>query len=499
MELEISNNREIKPQKIAVKQFDARTNILTFTIDRYTKNGQDLSTFTAYAITCIKGEIDMTELTKSVSGSKLILTWSLSAYTLQREGVIAYQISFKGDKDSPAVFNTYQAIIQNSASIDESELVGDYPTIMKQWLDLINARSGAIPYKVVYMQPNASIPVEERTAGTLYYQWEEPAFASAVAATGIVNLGSSPYADSGLYIRNRHVYVDDTSDTVYVLDPSVWVETINNANVGVIASDVSSGGEIKILLTAASAGASGNNIFYSLGLAQYGAGKGLNNPSGGTTVGARLLGGCDAQTGVEKPIGQFEDHFGNVLARTGAKLVPDANLDDLLEDGEYICSGSFSSPITCTYCMLRVTDSPSTNRIIQECYVVDLSDHTVRTFVRSISGGSTFGAWRELVTDKQLAENMEMRVGFPDYMNGVSKSNDTTYTAAENGWLSFGATTQELVDANTLTVDGILVFSSTRSGGGSEYQSHMYPIAKGSTYKGHRLDNIKWYPCKNLS
>ena len=57
----------------------------------------------------------------------------------------------------------------------------------------------------------------------------------------------------------------------------------------------------------------------------------------------------------------------------------------------------------------------------------------------------------------------------------------------------------ELVDANTLTVDGVQVFYSTRSGGGSNYQTHMYPIAKGSTYKGYKLDNIKWYPCKNLS
>lgn len=481
MNLEIKNNREITPQKIAVKQYEADTTVLTFTRDSYKYDQIDLRNYKAYAITCINGEIDMTELTKTVSGSQLVLTWPLSARTLLHAGAIAYQISFKADKDSAAVFNTYQGIIQNSASIDESQLVGDYPTIMKQWLDLINARSGAAPHKVVYMLPGSPVPVAERVAGTLYYQWEEPATTSATAATGVVNLGSSPYADSGLYINGKHVYVDNTSDTVYVIEPSVWVDTINNADCGVIASDVSTGGTVKILLTASSAGVSGNSITYELGLAQYGAGKGQINPSGGTTQGATLTGGYDAQTGVEKPIGQFEDHFGNVLARTGAKLVPDANFDTLLEDGEYICSGSFTTPITCTYCMLRVTDSPSTSRIIQECYVVDLNDHTVRTFVRSISG-STFGAWRENSPQYTV----------PDYSKGVTVLNggtqsSLTYTAPTHGTLILVPNNADEV-SSTITIKvnefTVAVYNTTDTTSSST-QPHTctIPVAKGDVVK----------------
>lgn len=482
MNLEIKNNREIKPQKIAVKQFEADTTVLTFTRDSYKYDQIDLRNYKAYAITSINGEIDMTELTKTVSGSQLILTWALSARTLRHAGAINYQISFKADADSPAVFNTYQGIIQNSASIDESELVGDYPTIMKQWLDLINARSGAVPHKVVYMLPGNPVPVAARTAGTLYYQWDEAASMSATAATGTVNLGSSPYADSGLYINGVHVYVDDTSDTVYVLEPSVWVDTINNANCGVIATDVSDD-EVKILLTAASAGRSGNAITYELGLAQYGAGKGLNNPSGGSTVGSTLSGGYDAQTGVEKPIGQFEDHFGNVLARTGAKLIPGANLDTLLEDGEYICSGSFAKPIQGTYCMLRVTDSPSTNRVIQECYVVDLNDHTVRTFVRSISG-ETFGTWRELLTDEAMM--------VPDYSNAIQVET-SPYTAPSNGFFTaFGS------DNGTVTVS-IGAFTKSLSNGAGNTTLAL-PIAKGDVITFTARSGAWFIPCKkNLS
>lgn len=372
MNLEIKNNREIKPQKIAVKQYEADTTVLTFTRDSYKYDQIDLRNYKAYAITCINGEIDMTELTKTVSGSQLVLTWSLSARTLQHAGAIAYQISFKADKDSAAVFNTYQGIIQNSASIDESELVGDYPTIMKQWLDLINARSGAVSQKTVYMSPGNSIPVADRAAGTLYYQWEEAAYTSATAATGTVNLGTSPYADSGLYINGKHVYVDNTSDTVYVLEPSVWVETINAANCGVIASDVSNGDEIKILLTASSAGASGNAITYELALAQYGAGKGKNNPSCGTTQGATLTGGYDAQAGVDNPIGQFEDHFGNVLIRDASKIVPDYNNAVQLTSE----ASSYTAPSNGTMFITNNQDLPCTMTVGQLSIVNGTYDYS---------------------------------------------------------------------------------------------------------------------------
>lgn len=315
MGLTIKNNREIYPQKVATKQGEVQTTILTFTY-KYEDSRLAKNDCKAYAITSFNGEIDMTELTKEVIGSEIKLTWVLSERVLRYAGAIVYQIVFKGEKDSPAVFSTYQAIIQNSESIDaDNSIVSDYPTIMKQWLDLINARSGSLPQKIVYMQPDDSIPVEERTSDTLYYQWEDQPTMTATAATGIVNLGSTPYADSGLYINGTHVYVDNTSDTVYVLEPSVWVDTINNANVGVIATDESYDDEVRILLTASTAGEAGNNITYELGLAQYGAGKGNINPSGGTTQGATLRGGYDTQIGVDDPKGRFEDHFGNILGR----------------------------------------------------------------------------------------------------------------------------------------------------------------------------------------
>ena len=321
MDLQITNNREIKPQKVSVKQGDANTTVLRFIRDSYKYDQIDLLNYKAYAVTCLNGEIDMTELAVNVDGSKMTLTWRLSDNNLRHAGALAYQIVFKSNQDSTAVFNTYQGIIQISSSIDGDNYVSaNYPTLLKQWLDLIDARSGYVDNKVVYASVGSDIPVEERNAGTLYYMWEEPHTSDARCATGKLYLGSCPYADSGLYIDGQHIYVDNSSETVFVTEPSVWVDTINRAGCGVTATDISRDGEIIILLTADWEGTYGNEITYDLGIAQYGAGAGKVNPSGGKTRGSHLSGGSDEEIGVDKPAGHFEDHHGNKLTRTDAEL-----------------------------------------------------------------------------------------------------------------------------------------------------------------------------------
>ena len=86
--------------------------------------------------------------------------------------------------------------------------------------------------------------------------------------------------------------------------------------------------------------------------------------------------------------------------------VTNANLNTLLEDKAYICSGTLTNaPVATTYCFLRVYDTESTNRVLQVCYVPN-SDNTVRTFTRAITGTATFGAWLELGTTKYIDEQM---------------------------------------------------------------------------------------------
>ena len=86
--------------------------------------------------------------------------------------------------------------------------------------------------------------------------------------------------------------------------------------------------------------------------------------------------------------------------------VTNANLNTLLEDKAYICSGTLTNaPVNTSYCFLRVYDTKSSNRVLQVCYVPN-SDNTVRTFTRAITGTATFGAWLELGTTKYIDEQM---------------------------------------------------------------------------------------------
>lgn len=98
--------------------------------------------------------------------------------------------------------------------------------------------------------------------------------------------------------------------------------------------------------------------------------------------------------------GHFEDHTGRKLGDFNAKYIPNADLNTMLENGEYICGGTMkNTPIGTTYCMVRVTDTADTNRIIQEIYI-PADNNTVRAFMRAGtgSGAAPFGTWTELST-----------------------------------------------------------------------------------------------------
>ena len=90
-------------------------------------------------------------------------------------------------------------------------------------------------------------------------------------------------------------------------------------------------------------------------------------------------------------------------------FVSDANLNTLLEDQAYICTGTLSStPIPTTYCVLRGYDTSNTERVVQICYVPDLTTNAVRTFVRAVNGGTSFGNWQELATANLVNKEIEV-------------------------------------------------------------------------------------------
>lgn len=488
------SHKQMKPAVIHTDQFENGVHVLRFTLADYVQNNIDLRKFKAYVVTSLKGVPDVAEIPYTISSRQLILTWSLSAYTLREPGIIQFQIKFaQSEEDATGVWWSYKGVVINRVSLNADDYVSaQYPTLMKQWLDYMHSLSGVFGAPVEYMMPGASIPVDERLDGRMYYQWLDVPNRRAMSATGTVNLGNRPYADSGLYINKKHICVDTTNTLAYAIDAAAWVDAVNAAGCGVIATDISSGGDIILLLTASTPGAAGNAITMQLTTATYGGGKGVTNPSDGHLSGATLVGGADATTGEGNPTGQLEDANGNILCQMAANYVSNANLNELVVNGEYICTGTMeNNPVSGnTYCMVRVTDSNSTSRVVQECYCVDMTDNSVRTFVRAVVDGSEFGQWKELASAAQVQQlqtqlnnkaDKSSVLGFPNYSKAHNFAVNTSISLNFNCWVlirnAYCATYE-------LYVNGVFVTASYSAyGDGNSRAPMMYPIRANSTFE----------------
>lgn len=144
------SDREIRPQVVNLFQYENLTTTLNITLDSYMHGEVDLRNYKAYAVTSQNGLIDMTELAMRYDevNDELTLSWPLEEYSLRQEGAVLYQISFKettaagevAEGENTAVFNSYKGIIINRGSVDgDNHITANYPTLLKQWLDRINA------------------------------------------------------------------------------------------------------------------------------------------------------------------------------------------------------------------------------------------------------------------------------------------------------------------------------------------------------------------------
>ena len=96
------------------------------------------------------------------------------------------------------------------------------------------------------------------------------------------------------------------------------------------------------------------------------------------------------------------DQSGNVNVDLSSKRdhtvqVANADLNTLLDDKSYSCSGTLkNTPIACTFCIVHAYDTgePISGNIVQVCYVPQ-TDNTVRAFWRNCVNGATFGKWSE--------------------------------------------------------------------------------------------------------
>lgn len=170
------SNKQMKPAVIHTNQFEDGVHALRFTIEDYMQGTIDLRNFKAYAVTSLKGHMDITEIPYTVSGRTMTLTWNVTSWTLKDDGVIQYQIRFsESAEDGTAVWYSYKGILVNRLSIPVDDYVSaNYPTLLKQWVDRMAQLSGVIEggESIFYMPVGQPIDVLSRVAGQLYYQIE---------------------------------------------------------------------------------------------------------------------------------------------------------------------------------------------------------------------------------------------------------------------------------------------------------------------------------------
>lgn len=146
--------------------------------------------------------------------------------------------------------------------------------------------------------------------------------------------------------------------------------------------------------------------------------------------------------------------------RDSTQSVTNANLNTLLADKSYICSGTLTNtPVATTFCVVQAFDvgAEIQGTIVQICYIPQ-TDYSVRTFVRSVANGTTFGTWRELVSDAALntdLNNLRMLISENTFRNkAITK-------AITNGLLTLAIDVFDTTDSiNTTAGNGAAVIAN---------------------------------------
>ena len=134
-------------------------------------------------------------------------------------------------------------------------------------------------------------------------------------------------------------------------------------------------------------------------------------------------------------------------------LVSNANLNTLLGDRAYMCVGTLSyAPVRNNYCLLRSYDTAGIDRVLQVCYIPSLGDDSIRTFIRVVNGGTSFGAWQELAT----ASSVNKEIDTLRFLFNENKFRNKATLAAMNQavFTLFIETFETLDDVDTLASDG---------------------------------------------
>lgn len=355
------SNRQISPQVVNMFQFENGTTTLNFTLDSYMYGEVNLRNYKAYAITSINGNIDMTELVMNYDASKdkLTLSWNVKEFTLLEAGAVLYQIVFKeatasgipDEGENTGVFYSYKAILINRESIDgDNEISAKYPTLLKQWLDRMNAMAEMQGASIVYMKYGESIPPADRLAGQLYFQYTdtlntkgqfEDDRGNVLSDPDVVHLvGKETVSGEKTFTTSPKVPTPaaDSNDTT-VANTEFVNEAVDSALNGVLTDTSSAGGALTIQGVPSTYNQATNVGFNSQITGKAGSAFGNSASAGENAVALGAGANATAKDSIQIGSGTNSTSYtlqvgGYTLLNTSTGLIPADRISDL--SGKYL-------------------------------------------------------------------------------------------------------------------------------------------------------------------
>lgn len=167
--IEIRHTKDFYPRVVNLMANNNRVDKIVFTLDPYVQDDVDLSAYDCYIMTYGVNGIDEAKLTYSIDGTKMAIEWNIDNYTLSTGQVLSFQVAFKSQDNSAAVWHSYKGIAFSNASIDADEhIASNYPTILRQFEMKIDNMAATVTNAYVVMPYNDYIPVASRAPGKFY-------------------------------------------------------------------------------------------------------------------------------------------------------------------------------------------------------------------------------------------------------------------------------------------------------------------------------------------
>ena len=167
--IEIRHTKDFYPRVVNLMANNNRVDKIVFTLDPYVQDDVDLSAYDCYIMTYGVNGIDEAKLTYSIDGTKMAIEWNIDNYTLSTGQVLSFQVAFKSQDNSAAVWHSYKGIAFSNASIDADEhIASNSPTILRQFEMKIDNMAATVTNAYVVMPYNDYIPVASRAPGKFY-------------------------------------------------------------------------------------------------------------------------------------------------------------------------------------------------------------------------------------------------------------------------------------------------------------------------------------------